>query len=745
MKIYKSIRFKLVVFSIVLEIATLSLLIFNADRLILNNLTTQTYRQISEIKSNLQASLLPLLIERDYASLASLLQEYTNSKRIDYILIVKNEKIIVNSNWKDNKLPIESLNFDTNSQIYNSYIDIFYLNQFYGRVYFGLNISFIQDAQNELVSQSFIIALAEIVLSILLLFSIGYFLTKHLTVLTQAAEDIIHNKFDISLDIKTDDEFGLFSKMFNKMTKKIGSQLATIQKQSELKKAIFDNMAHILITTNKDGVIQSFNKQAQILLGYNSSELIDKMTPIIFYDSNELKQKAIEYSKELNEELNSDFELLISKTKKGLFNQDYWKYKTKENKQLIVKVTITALEDGNGLIDGYIIVAEDKTEKYHLEQSLVEETNRLKLLLANAGDYIHILDRDGNVLMFSDSFANSLGYTNDEIKSLNVKDWDEKYKSIEELFTSPKTFESFHKRKDGTTFEVEIRTAGIRLDGKDYLYAASRDITDRKKAQEELRKRDILIEQQARLVSMGEMIGNIAHQWRQPLSTITTLASGLKFKSEYDQINQEEIIDFTGSIIQQANYLSNTIDNFRNFIKNERLLEKISIKKSLESSCSLLEASLKNNHINLILNIFDDFEVIGNTNELTEAFINLINNCKDVLKEKVENDMDKIVLISSKLLKNDEYLIKVQDSGGGIDEAIIDRIFEPYFTTKHKSQGTGLGLSMVEKIIRERHNGKIIVTNEKFNLNNKEYFGACFYIYFCYFCKNLLNFIVWTY
>ena len=730
MKIYKSIRFKLVVFSIVLEIATLSLLIFNADRLILNNLTTQTYRQISEIKSNLQASLLPLLIERDYASLASLLQEYTNSKRIDYILIVKNEKIIVNSNWKDNKLPIESLNFDTNSQIYNSYIDIFYLNQFYGRVYFGLNISFIQDAQNELVSQSFIIALAEIVLSILLLFSIGYFLTKHLTVLTQAAEDIIHNKFDISLDIKTDDEFGLFSKMFNKMTKKIGSQLATIQKQSELKKAIFDNMAHILITTNKDGVIQSFNKQAQILLGYNSSELIDKMTPIIFYDSNELKQKAIEYSKELNEELNSDFELLISKTKKGLFNQDYWKYKTKENKQLIVKVTITALEDGNGLIDGYIIVAEDKTEKYHLEQSLVEETNRLKLLLANAGDYIHILDRDGNVLMFSDSFANSLGYTNDEIKSLNVKDWDEKYKSIEELFTSPKTFESFHKRKDGTTFEVEIRTAGIRLDGKDYLYAASRDITDRKKAQEELRKRDILIEQQARLVSMGEMIGNIAHQWRQPLSTITTLASGLKFKSEYDQINQEEIIDFTSSIIQQANYLSNTIDNFRNFIKNERLLEKISIKKSLESSCSLLEASLKNNHINLILNIFDDFEVIGNTNELTEAFINLINNCKDVLKEKVENDMDKIVLISSKLLKNDEYLIKVQDSGGGIDEAIIDRIFEPYFTTKHKSQGTGLGLSMVEKIIRERHNGKIIVTNEKFNLNNKEYFGACFYIYF---------------
>ena len=189
---------------------------------------------------------------------------------------------------------------------------------------------------------------------------------------------------------------------------------------------------------------------------------------------------------------------------------------------------------------------------------------------------------------------------------------------------------------------------------------------------------------------MGEMIGNIAHQWRQPLSTITTLASGLKLKGEYDKVDQEDIASFTDNVIQQANYLSNTIENFRNFIKNERLLEKTSIKKSLQSACSLLEASLKNNHVTLIFNVDDDFEVIGNTNELTEAFINLINNSKDVLKEKVENDMDKIVLISSKLLENNEFMIKTQDSGNGIEDVIIDRIFEPYFTTKHKSQGTGL-------------------------------------------------------
>lgn len=199
MKIQKSIRFKLIVFSIIIEITMLSLLIFNADRLILNNLTAQTYKQISEIKSNLQSSLVPLLIERDYASLDSLLGEYTNSKRINYIVVTKNEKIIANSKWEKVELPNENNNFDVENHIYNTSTDIIYLNQTYGKVYFGLDISFIQNAQNELFTQSYIIALFEISLSILLLFSVGYLLTKNLNILTKAAEDIINNKFNISI------------------------------------------------------------------------------------------------------------------------------------------------------------------------------------------------------------------------------------------------------------------------------------------------------------------------------------------------------------------------------------------------------------------------------------------------------------------------------------------------------------------------------------------------------------------
>ena len=117
------------------------------------------------------------------------------------------------------------------------------------------------------------------------------------------------------INIKSDDEFGLFARIFNKMTSQISLQLSTIQKQNELKKTIFDNMAHILFTTNKDGIIQSFNKQAQLLLGYESSEVINKTTPIIFYDKSELEKKALEYSKDLNENLAYEIKKLNIKIK----------------------------------------------------------------------------------------------------------------------------------------------------------------------------------------------------------------------------------------------------------------------------------------------------------------------------------------------------------------------------------------------------------------------------------------------
>jgi PAS domain S-box-containing protein len=727
MKLVNSLRFKLVVFSLIIEVTALSLLIINADRLILNHLSSSINKQIESTKSNFQAALLPLLIERDYATLDSLLKDYTNSKDIIYILIKKDDTTISNSNWnKKEFIPIQSTKITSNENIYHTSVDITFANQVYGKVYFGFNTSFLHQASKELFSQSFIIAALEIILSILLLFSIGYFLTKHLSTLTEASEKIAQNQFDIDLNIKSKDEIGLLSRTFNKMATKIKTQLFTIEEQNQLKKAIFDNMAYNVLVFDRYGLITSYNKQAEKTFGYKASELINKEFITILHKKEDLEKKAKELSNIFQETIEPNFKVITYKTDKGLENQNYWQVITKENKELIIKLSITALRDKDNNIYGYIGVAEDKTEKYYLEKSLEEETHRIKTILENAGDFIHILDKDGNLYMYSSSFINSLGYTEQEAKSLNIKDWDKNFKfkdDFDALLKQPKTFESEHTRKDGTTFDVEIRTKGIILDGKYYLYAASRDITERNQIQEELRQKDILLQQQSRLSSMGEMLGNIAHQWRQPLSLISATATGYQLKSELGmKSTQEETLKDMKKINEAVQYLSKTIDDFRNFFRSNNKKEIFKLAKVIDDCENITSASFKNNHIilkKLIENT--DLEYNGASSMLSQVILNIFSNAKDILVEK--NIKNKIVTITLKKEQN-ITIIKIKDNAGGVPEEIIDKIFDPYFTTKHQSQGTGIGLYMSSQIIQKHFDGSLSVKNTK----DENGFGAEFTI-----------------
>ena len=188
---------------------------------------------------------------------------------------------------------------------------------------------------------------------------------------------------------------------------------------------------------------------------------------------------------------------------------------------------------------------------------------------------------------------------------------------------------------------------------------------------------------------MGEMIGNIAHQWRQPLSVISTGATGMKMQKEYGALDDKTFNDTCDSINENVQYLSKTIDDFRNFIKGDVSFKVVNIHEILDDTLNLLRASLSNNYINLVLSIDDDLQINANKNELQQALINIINNAKD-------NSLE----------------LKIYDNGGGIPLEIIDRIFEPYFTTKHQSHGTGLGLAMSHKIIAQRHHQTIFVYND---------------------------------
>ncbi|MDC0933852.1 ABC transporter substrate-binding protein, partial [Arcobacteraceae bacterium] len=245
------------------------------------------------------------------------------------------------------------------------------------------------------------------------------------------------------------------------------------------------------------------------------------------------------------------------------------------------------------------------------------------------------------------------------------------------------------------------------------------------KAINENRKKDKILDAQSKMVSMGEMIGNIAHQWRQPLSVISTGVTGMQVQKEYGLLDDEQFNKTCETINENAQYLSKTIDDFKNFIQGDREKRYFNLFNSLNRFIHLVEGSIKEHDIKIIIDIDKKLEINSYENELSQCLINIFNNAKDALKE---NEItNKFIFISA--YKQDDYLIlNIQDNALGIKQEIIEKIFEPYFTTKHKFQGTGLGLNMTYKLIVEGMKGTITVQNNTFLHNNISYTGALFQI-----------------
>ena len=237
--------------------------------------------------------------------------------------------------------------------------------------------------------------------------------------------------------------------------------------------------------------------------------------------------------------------------------------------------------------------------------------------------------------------------------------------------------------------------------------------TLQKRVDEEIlksQKKDFILFEQAKNAQMGEMIGNIAHQWRQPLSVISTSASGILIKKEMGTITDTQEVEMLESIIDKVNYLSQTIDTFRDYIKEKKEFKETILQESLTKDINIIQASLSNHHITLINKINDTKPIQINTlnSELSQVIINLFNNAKDALVEK--EVMEPFIKISLEK-ENDRAIIKIEDNGKGIPQEILPKIFDPYFTTKHQAQGTGLGLYMSKEIIEKHLKGKLYATN----------------------------------
>ncbi len=273
-------------------------------------------------------------------------------------------------------------------------------------------------------------------------------------------------------------------------------------------------------------------------------------------------------------------------------------------------------------------------------------------------------------------------------------------------------------RKNGEVFPIKISIGSKHIPKNVIVVANISDISKEK-------DQELLLNQQSKMVAMGEMIGNIAHQWRQPLSIISTASTGMKMQKEYNILTDEEFATSCDAINDNAQYLSKTIDDFKNFIKGDRTKNIFNLEDDINSFLHLVEGSIKNNNINMILNIDSSISIDGYQNELIQCLINIYNNAKDILKEnKIKN---KLIFIST-FIQNNQAVTQITDNAGGIPEDIISKIFEPYFTTKHQSQGTGLGLHMTYNLIVDGMGGTIEASNKTYKHENIEYTGAEFKI-----------------
>jgi PAS domain S-box-containing protein len=505
--------------------------------------------------------------------------------------------------------------------------------------------------------------------------------------------------------------------------KELSKYKIVIEKQKNGLETLFEDSSDGISLLDMDGKFIKCNQKILEILKCNSKNDILGKTPLDFSPKFQIDGKSSQ------EKANEMIEIAMQNNG----HQFEWMHIKLDGENFWAEITLTPMVYSN--TDVIHVIWRDISEKKQNElevqkanEQLIAQKEEFETIFHAIKDPVALLDLKSNFLDFNEAYLEVTGYTRDELLtksciSMSIEqDREKSQQAMQEVIDKGyvKNLEKSCVKKDGSIITTNV-TLTLMPD-KQRVVISTKDLT-------ELKRKEKILTEQTKLASLGEMIGNIAHQWRQPLSVISTNATGLMMQDEYGILDREKLNKACDSINTNAQYLSKTIDDFRDFIKGEASFKSIKIEEIINDSLRIVESSLSNHYINLKLNIKENFEIQGSKNELEQAIINIINNAKDILIEKNE-DGNRYIFLTTDISHDDSFIIKILDNGGGIPQDVLPKIFEPYFTTKHQSQGTGLGLSMVDQIIRQRHGQTITAHNETFEYNSQKFIGACFTISF---------------
>jgi PAS domain S-box-containing protein len=563
-------------------------------------------------------------------------------------------------------------------------------------------------------------------------------------------------RFDTYYWYKSDSDQNAYKKMsFYKYFKPFNIAIGTGEYIDEFEIEIKTKVIEYIqkFNENNDGYIFMFNNEG-ILLAHKRAELIGLNFLNKGKESNKIFVKEVLEIGKSGEGFLSYFNPSdeFAKYKKTSFLKSYekwnWIFGTGYNNGNLLKITEKAKKDleiknkENFIsiltisipITLLLLILSIVLSNYlenifsRYKRRILEEERGFRNLFEYSNIGLAICDDKGKFIKVNSKFTQMLGYKrNNELlnkswhsiteNSISINE-DKNFSDLVNQRINTYSIEKPYKKEDGTVIDTFI-TANLMKQNKEVksILFSIIDVT-------ELKTKDKVLFQQAKLASMGEMIANIAHQWRQPLSLISTASSGMKIQKEFNLLTDDNFNSSLDSITDTTKYLSKTIDNFKNFFSPRSDKEIINIGEITEKTIALVASELKKKNIQIIKDI-KDIEIMSYENDLIQVFINIINNAKDAFL----NLKDNYIFIDAKIEKNSNcVIINIKDNAGGIDEEVKGKIFEPYFTTKYKSNGTGIGLYMVMEIIQKHMCGSISVKNIMYNYNKEKYKGAQFTI-----------------
>ena len=249
------------------------------------------------------------------------------------------------------------------------------------------------------------------------------------------------------------------------------------------------------------------------------------------------------------------------------------------------------------------------------------------------------------------------------------------------------------------------------------LYEKSNDITKlannlEKRVEIEIAKnmkKDKMLENQSKLAALGEMIGNIAHQWRHPITRVSLILQNIKMFKSHGKLSNDLLDKYIENALEQMDYMSQTIDDFKNFYKSDNEISIFSAKNAIIDAHKIIGASIKHQGINIEVDVKNDFKIKGYKNQFAQVILNIMHNAREALEEKNPDSPYIKIKLTKEKNKNSIF---IEDNAGGIKPEYLDKIFDAYFTTKEES-GTGIGLYMSRTIIQEHFNGTITAKNTK--------------------------------